>query len=255
MTTIGVMHPGEMGSAVAAALVAAGHDVGWASTGRSVASRNRAEQAGLEDAETLAALAARSEVLLSICPPHAAVGLARELAGFEGLYVDANAISPMSAATIAKIVSAGGGRFVDGGIVGGPPRKPGDVRLYLSGDDAPEAQALFADTIVETRVLTNDPTAASAIKMTYAAWSKGNRALLLAVVEMARRLGVDDVLLDQWEWRGEDLAEQSSAAARTADAKGWRWAGEMEEIADTFRSVGLPDGFHRAAAEVYREGP
>ena len=40
-------------------------------------------------------------------------------------------------------------------------------------------------------------------------------------------------------------------AAATTAPKAWRFAGEMEEIAATLEAAGLPDGFHRAAAEAY----
>jgi len=88
--------------------------------------------------------------------------------------------------------------------------------------------------------------------MAYAAWTKGTAALLLAIRALARVEGVEDALLAEWERSQPDLPGGSEAAARSAVAKGWRWVGEMEEIADTFAAAGLPDGFHRAAAEIYR---
>ncbi|HET6550317.1 MAG TPA: NAD(P)-binding domain-containing protein, partial [Solirubrobacter sp.] len=93
-TTIGVLHPGEMGAAIAAALAATGADVLWASDGRSEATAARAGRAGLRDAGDAAAVARAADVLLSVCPPHAAAAVARSVAGFEGVYVEANAVSP-----------------------------------------------------------------------------------------------------------------------------------------------------------------
>ena len=127
---IGLLHPGEMGSAVGEDLLAAGRHVRWASTGRSAETAARAEQAGLEDAGTVEELARRSELIFSICPPHAALDVARSVAGFEGIFVDANAVSP---ATAREIAAAIGGRFVDAGIIGPPPREAGTSRLYLAG--------------------------------------------------------------------------------------------------------------------------
>lgn len=253
MTTIGVMHPGEMGAAIAAALVQNGHEVGWASHDRSVATRDRAEREGLKSYETLSELAANSEALLSICPPNAAVGLARKLSGFKGMYIDANAISPASATEISRIMRSGGATYVDGGIVGPPPSKAGATRLYLSGPEAPAVAELFAGTAVQTRALTGDLTAASALKMAYAAWTKGSSALLLAVAEAAERLNVGDALRDEWETSQAHVLGMLPKAQRNADEKGWRWTGEMEEIAATFEAVGIPGGFHRAAAEIYAE--
>jgi len=235
--TVGLLHPGEMGAAVGAELVAGGHHVLWASEGRSPETRARA--AAFEDAGTVAELVARSDVVLSVCPPHAALDVARAAAGFGGTYVDANAVSPATARAVAALQP----QFVDGGIVGGPPREPGTT-LYLSGARAGEIASLFAGSLLETRVVAD----ASALKMVYAAWSKGTAALLLAIRDVARCYGVED----EWRLAAPDLAEPLARAERSAAAKGWRFAGEMEEIAETFAAAGRPDGFHRAAAEVFR---
>jgi 3-hydroxyisobutyrate dehydrogenase-like beta-hydroxyacid dehydrogenase len=248
---IGLLHPGEMGAAVGAALRISGHTVLWASTGRSAVTAERAEDAGLEDVGTAEELSRRGDVILSLCPPHVAVDVARSVTRFAGIYVDANAVSPATARTIAGLV----GRYVDGGIIGSPPRKPGTTRLYLSGTEAMPVAALFAGSIVDALVISDDPIAASAVKMAYAAWTKGTSALLLAVRSVARAEGVEETLLDEWRTSLPQLPEQSVAAARSALNKGWRWVGEMNEIADTFAAAGLPDGFHRGAAEIYRRSP
>jgi 3-hydroxyisobutyrate dehydrogenase-like beta-hydroxyacid dehydrogenase len=238
-----------MGAALAAALREKGESVLWASAGRSPATAERARDAGLEDAGTVEELVLRSDVIFSVCPPAAAVDVARSAAASGGIYVDANAVSPATARAIAGLVA----RYVDGGIVGPPPRAPGTTRLYLSGEEAEHVADLFAGTSVDARVVSLDNTAASAVKMTYAAWTKGTSALLLAARAVARAEGIEATLLDEWRLSLPELSERSEAAARSAARKGWRWVGEMEEIADTFAAAGLPDGFHRAAAEIYRE--
>jgi hypothetical protein len=169
---VGLLHPGAMGAAVGAAVEG---EVIWASEGRSESTR--------------AALVAEADVVLAICPPHSALAVAHACAGFDGVYLDANAISPARAREIAGLQP----RFVDGGIIGGP----GAPALYLSGREAAEAARLFP--------------------------SSGTAALLLAIRETAAHDGVEA------EWR---------AAA--------------PEISDTFGAAGQPEGFHRAAAEVYR---
>jgi 3-hydroxyisobutyrate dehydrogenase-like beta-hydroxyacid dehydrogenase len=241
--TIGLLHPGEMGAAVGAVLRQQGHRVVWASEGRSAETLTRAEAAGLEDVSTVLTVA-EADVVLSICPPHAALDVARSLGSFDGLYVDANAVSPATAAKVADVVE----QFVDGGIVGSPPREAGTTRLYLSGERAEEVAGLFAGSVLDARVVTN----ASAVKMAYAAWSKGTAAMLLAIRELARAEGVEEALLAEWDLSQPELREWHARALRSAEAKGWRWVGEMEEIAATFEADGLPGGFHRAAAEVYR---
>jgi 3-hydroxyisobutyrate dehydrogenase-like beta-hydroxyacid dehydrogenase len=238
---VGLLHPGEMGSAIGAALQGVGHDVVWASAGRSEATRERAR--AFRDAGSVEALAVEAQIVVSICPPHAALDVARSVPG-DALYVDANAISPARALQITGLKP----QFVDGGIVGGPPTAAGETRLYLSGARAREVAELFDGSIVETRIVPD----ASAVKMTYAAWSKGTAAMLLAIRDVARHYGVEDQLAAEWRDSVPALPDRLAAAERSAAKKGWRWVGEMEEIAETFAAAGRPDGFHRAAAEVFR---
>ena len=255
-----------------------GHVVLWASAGRGSATAARAAAAGLIDARTVTEIASRCDVIVSVCPPHAALEVAREVAGagFGGLYVDANAISPATVREVAAIVADGGAGCVDGGIIGTPPVRPGFIRLYLSGPRAGEARQLFESTPVDVRVVDHGRSgadeggadgagvagggigvvgSASAVKMAYASWTKGSAALLLAARALARAQGVEDVLLAEWGLSQHGLEERSARAARSATSKGWRWVAEMEEIAATMGAAGLPEGFGLAAAEIYRRSP
>jgi 3-hydroxyisobutyrate dehydrogenase-like beta-hydroxyacid dehydrogenase len=250
MATVGLLHPGEMGAALGSALRGRGHEVLWASTGRSEATSRRAATAGLIDVGSESVLAERSDVLLSVCPPHAAGEVAGKVSDAVGLFVDANAIAPATARAIAE--ERDDSKFVDGGIIGPPPRDRGTTRLYLSGADAAVVAELFKGTPVDARVLSADVGDASALKMTYAAWTKGTAALLLAIHGVAEAEGVQEALLEEWRLSLPELPEALERAARAATAKGWRWVGEMEEIAATFSAAGFPDGFHRAAAEMFR---
>jgi 3-hydroxyisobutyrate dehydrogenase-like beta-hydroxyacid dehydrogenase len=254
MPTIGLLHPGDMGSVVGACAVVGGSRVLWASEGRSAGTRDRAAAAGLEDAARLAAVVAGSDVVVSVCPPHAALDLARAVAAlrFSGLFVDANAVSPSTAREIGGTVEAGGAVFVDGGLIGPPPRAAGTTRLYLSGREAKRASALFDGTRLEAIALSDAPGAASALKMAYAAYTKGVSALLIGVRALAAAEGVDDALLAEWHRSQPDLPKRSEAAARDNARKAWRFVGEMEEITAAFEAAGLPGDFHEAAAEIYR---
>ena len=252
---IGLLHPGEMGAAAGHCLTGRGHTVLWASEGRSAATAARASAAGLKDAGTVAVVARDAEVIFSVCPPHGATDVAWAVHGFRGLYVDANAISPGTAREVAQMITDSGGRYVDAGIIGLPPVRPGTTRLYLSGPEAEEVRALFAGTPLDARVVDGAATAASAVKMAYGAWTKGTAALLLAIREFAREEGVEGTLLEEWALSQPGLEERSRGSARSATAKGWRWVAEMEEIAASMAAAGLPDGFHQAAAEIFRRHP
>ena len=244
---VGLLHPGEMGAAIGAVLRQRGIAVLWASDGRSEATAARARAAQLEDAGEIASLARDADVILSVCPPHAARDVAGLVGAFDGVYVDANAIAP---ATVREI-GAGFGQFVDGGIVG-PPPGASPTHLYLSGPDAARVAQLFDGTQVDARIVSERIGDASAVKATYAAWSKGSAALLLAIRNVARAEGVDETLFAEWRESIPGLEDRLASAERSAQAKGWRWVGEMEEIAAAFAAAGAPDGFHLAAAEVFR---
>jgi 3-hydroxyisobutyrate dehydrogenase-like beta-hydroxyacid dehydrogenase len=254
VTAVGILHPGEMGAAFGAVLREAGHAVLWVSADRSDATRTRAADAGLEDAGSLDELATRCDVVFSICPPHAALDVARALPSFAGVYVDANAVAPETARRVGKTVASRGASFVDGGIVGSPPSRA-KPRLFLAGDAAARVAELFGGTPVQPRLLPGPPGDASAVKCAFAAWSKGSAALLLAIRAFARAEGVEGALLEEWATSLPELEARSEAAQQSADAKGWRWIGEMEEIASAFAAHGLPVGFHEAAAEIYRRAP
>jgi 3-hydroxyisobutyrate dehydrogenase-like beta-hydroxyacid dehydrogenase len=252
---IGLLHPGEMGAAVGRCLTGAGYTVLWASEGRGPQTAARARAAGLADAGTAAEVADRADVIFSICPPHAALDVAWAVQGFGGLYVDANAISPATAREVALMVEEGGASYIDGGIIGLPPVAAGTTRLYLSGPRADGVRGLFDGTPLDARVILSGTWSASAIKMAYAAWTKGTAALLLAARALARAEGVEDALLAEWALSQPSLADRSQGAARSAATKGWRWVAEMEEIAASMAADGLPDGFHQAAAEIFRRSP
>src|SRR5690349_13271497 len=251
--TIAVLHPGEMGAAIGACLSRRGLRVVWASSGRSVATRSRATAAGLEDLGSIARALSVADVVLSVCPPHGALALAREVAGhaYGGIYVDANAVSPETARSVGRAVEKAGASFVDGGIIGPPPVEAGRSRIYLSGGPAKDLAVLFAGSNLEAVPLEASAGAASALKACYAGWTKGATAVLAAIRALAKREGIEAALLAEWKLSQPGL-EQRSEAVTVQARKAWRWIGEMEEIAASFEAAGLPGGFHLAAADLYR---
>jgi len=248
---IGILHPGQMGISIAAAAKQSGNAVYWASADRSDQTRQRADKHGLQDAHTLAELCATCATIISVCPPHAAEDLATEVAAysFTGLYIDANAIAPQRARRIGQILE--GASFVDGGIIGGPAWDSGKTVLHLSGPAAEYAAAHFTNSPLVTNTLGAEPDKASALKMCFAAHTKGTTALLCAILATAEMLEVREALFEQWSKGGSNLNEKAADQVRGVTNKAWRFTGEMHEISSTFESAGVPGGFHAAAAEIY----
>jgi 3-hydroxyisobutyrate dehydrogenase-like beta-hydroxyacid dehydrogenase len=164
--------------------------------------------------------------------------------------VDANAISPETAVLVGRTVSAGGAHYVDGGIVGPPPITAGATRLYVAGDDGRVAR-LFAGSALDVVGLAGAPPAASALKMTYAAWTKTTAALLVSIRRTAAVFGVEDDLAQEWAISQPHLPAALVRAQQQTAEKGWRWSYELAEVGRTFAAAGEPEGFGAAASEVF----
>ena len=205
-TRLGIIHPGAMGISVAASAQNSGYEVYWASAGRSEKSIARAAEYRLQDLKTLESLCQSCEVLVSVCPPHAADEIADLVLGygFAGHYLDANAISPNKVRKMGERMRAAGVVFIDGGIIGGPAWERGSTTMYLSGTEAGRIADYFAGGPLETALLGDEIGKASALKMCYAAWTKGRTALICGIVAAAVNLDVWEALAAQWErdWPG-----------------------------------------------------
>ena len=251
---VGFLHPGAMGISLAASAQNSGHISYWASAGRSKQTHDRAKKCSLVDAHALEELCKTCTVIVCICPPEAAEEVANQVLAhsFKGLYLDANAISPQRAKAIGSSMEKAGATFVDGGIIGGPAWKPGRTWLYLSGKEAERAAACFSAGPLETGIIGDSAGKASALKMCYAANTKGTTALLYAVLATAEGLGVRGELETHWSRHEASLADEARSRNRSVAGRAWRFVGEMEEISKTFKEAGLPGEFHEAAALVYR---
>jgi 3-hydroxyisobutyrate dehydrogenase-like beta-hydroxyacid dehydrogenase len=252
--TVGILHPGNMGISIAASAQNSGCHVYWVSEGRSAQTHERAAKHNLRDARTLQNLCHTCPILVSVCPPHAAEEVADQVlaCGFNRLYLDANAISPQRAKRIGERMAAAGVDFVDGGIIGGPAWEPGNTWLYLAGEQASDVADCFSAGPLETSVIGETIGKASALKVCYAAWTKGSTALLSAILAAADTLDVWDELRVQWDRDWPDFADRAVHRARRVTAKAWRFAGEMDEISSTFEAAGVPGDFHAGAASLYR---
>lgn len=256
--TVAILAPGDMGHATGAVLRRGGVRVITNLAGRSARTAELAKTAGIEPVADDQTLVRDADILLSIAPPGEAVGIARRIATALAttkatlLYVDCNAVSPDTSREIGEIVTAARARYVDGGIIG-PPPKPGEnrTRFYVSGPDASVAAALGAYGL-DIRVVDGGIGAASAVKMCYAATTKGMQALATQALVAAKTLGVKDVLRAELAISRPNFLAEIEGGLPKVPAKAYRWVAEMEEIAATFAGVGLPPQVFEGIAEVYR---
>jgi 3-hydroxyisobutyrate dehydrogenase-like beta-hydroxyacid dehydrogenase len=235
ISTIAVIAPGAMGAAVGRRLSEHGARVLTSLTGRSLATVRRAEAADMTGCDDDAI--AGADVILSVLPPADALALAKRFASplsrvsRKAVFVDCNAVNVETVHQIALVIGSAGARFVDGGIIGPPPGPQGEPTFYFSGADAP-ALGELGDLGLKVRIMEGPVGAASALKMSYAGINKGGILLVAAMLLGATRAGVADAL------RGELAESQPQLLSRIARAipdmypKAYRWAPEMEQIAD-----------------------
>ncbi|WP_432941258.1 DUF1932 domain-containing protein [Kribbella sp. CA-253562] len=247
---VAVFHPGAMGSQLAAQLVAAGHEVHWVPEGRSTASAERAEAAGLIGGSFEQVLGA-AEVVLCSCAPQGAVGIAEQVgrSGFAGIYVEANPLSPRSLELARAALPEA--TFVDAGVVGPPPKGgPSPTHLMLSGAAAQQAADLWAGTTVTPMVVGAEPGAASAAKSAYALYNKGKAALAVLAFELAAKHGVTDALTAQ-HTRADGGSLKDSGLPEQLRSVAWRWGPEFDELAETLDAAGLEGDAARALRQVW----
>lgn len=253
MTTLGILHPGSMGAAVAAQARRSGAEVVWCPAGRSASSKERAKRYGLTPVHALNEMAERADIILSLCPPAAAEDVARNVTAcsYAGIYVDGNAVSPATVRNISATVQRSGATAVDGSVIGSPPSDSKSPRLYLSGPaDAlrPVAQ-LFDGSAVHVRLLSGEIGQASALKLSYSSYQKASRVLAAVAYALASDYGVEAELLDIARGRTTSYLAETAYFPKVA-ARSWRWCPEMKEAANALEEAGLPPDLAEAAAMV-----
>jgi 3-hydroxyisobutyrate dehydrogenase-like beta-hydroxyacid dehydrogenase len=247
---IAVFHPGAMGSQLAAQLVAAGHEVHWVPEGRSTATAERAEAAGLIGTPFAEAVGS-AEVVLCSCAPQGAVDVAKQVgaAGFAGLYIEANPLAPKSLEEAEAALPDA--TFIDAGVVGPPPRGgPSPTHLMLSGSAAQQAADLWAGTAVTPMVVGDQVGAASAAKSAYALYNKGKAALAVLAFELAAKHGVTDALTAQ-QVRQDAESLKDPALPENLTSVAWRWGPEFDELAETLDAAGLEGDAARGLRQVW----
>jgi 3-hydroxyisobutyrate dehydrogenase-like beta-hydroxyacid dehydrogenase len=254
---VGLMTPGDMGQAVAMQIKARGFSVATALDGRSARSRALAQEAGLSDVGSIARLVAECDVVLSVMNPGAALDFARAAAGAlraagkRTLIVDCNAIAPDTVHEVARLIENSGGRFLDGGIIGPPPRRKARTNLYVSGPGADDLTALAGPQLA-VHIVSDRIADASALKMCYGALNKGTQALWLEVLIAAQRLGVDRLLEDQLRRSRADLLDWALSQFPILPPKAYRWVPEMLEISRTLENAGITPKVFQGAADIYQ---
>jgi len=242
---IGIMSIGEMGFHWAKLLKSHGVEVLTYDKDRGEVSRKRAENAGVTSVASMNALVKQTELIVSIVVPFAAKKVAAKVAKAAAkagrkdlLYLDANAISPMTADEISSVLTPAGVHFVDGCIIGGASKMGKGTLVYVSGPEAARMQALETFNI-PIRVLGPTTNQASAFKVVYAGLTKGLQGLFCELLMGARKYGLLDEIRAQYEENYPGLLDKVSSSIVGLRIHAGRRAEEMAELKRTFNVQGL----------------
>jgi len=254
---VGIISPGDMGSAIGKVLGENGMDVVTCLEGRSDLTQLQAEEAGFRILPTLNDVVRTAEIVLCVTPPVEALGIAEQVAASmkttsaTPTYVDCNAISPGTAQRIGTLMSEAGTTFIDAGIIGPPPGPGRRTRFSCSGLDTAAFEELGTRGL-NIRVVGREVGQASALKMVYAASTKGSAALWTELMVAAKALGVGEELAYEFSLGRSELAEHYMGEITSMPHRAKRWIGEMEEIAATFQDVGLTPRIFQGVADMFR---
>ena len=253
--TVGIISPGDMGHVVSRVLIDHGLRVVSCLAERSQRTQRLAAKAGVTDLLSYAELVEQADLILSILVPAKAVKAAQRVAEAttqaDVLYVDCNAVAPRTVKKIDRIIKKVGGNFLDASIIGPPPRSDESTRFYASGPNVGQLSILNQYGL-EIRPLGQEIGQASAIKMCYAALTKGLTALCAELLTAAETLGVSADLAEEFELSQTALYQRMQKGLPSLPSKSRRWIGEMEEIAVTFADVGLTPNILAGAADIFR---
>jgi len=257
LANIGVMSPGDMGQAIAARLKQSGLEVFAALSGRSERTKRLAADAGIGDLGVLQELVAKCDMIISVLNPGEALSVARATAdamkatGRAIAYADLNAVSPQTAHEMDRLIGGAGGMFIDGGIIGPPPRGEKDrPRIYVSGPYATVFDQIRHPNLL-VRVLSERVGDASGVKMCYGAMTKGTTALAVELLMAARKLGVEQALEKELRDSRNDVFEWQMKNIAIMPPKAYRWVPEMQEIAKTFGELGMTRRIFEGATDMY----
>ncbi|KAH8674254.1 6-phosphogluconate dehydrogenase, partial [Xylariales sp. PMI_506] len=268
--TVAILSMGEMGMGIATLLSKFQYPIVTNLDGRSEKTQARADAIGVRNL-SLAEILKTASIILSIVPPGEAQQLAQRFAdlchsnlpvGKKIAYIDLNALSPTLARQIGSIVSSSGLHFIDGAVIGFPPRELNEAVWFrpsipLSGpplgDVLPSPWLEQLSSILKFRHVGDTIGAASGLKMCFGAIYKGHAAVTTQAYTTATSLGVLHALQDHLAEYFPTTQIINESAILGSQRKSYRWIKEMEEIAETFAQDG---GWNRdlfaGVAEVFR---
>lgn len=255
--SVAILSPGDMGHAIGQLLRENELRVLTCLTGRSDRTKQLSEKAGIIDVPNLNDLVEQSDVIMSVTVSEAVPGLCHEIAdavkatGTDLLFAECNAIAPSLSAEMKKVLDAGGARYVDASIIGGPPKNGNSPRLYVSGDNATEFEQL-REFGLDVRNLGTQLGRASGIKMCYAAMTKGTTALHTELMIAAEKMGLREELMAEFANGQQAAITRMEGWIPAMPAKSRRWVSEMQEIEQTFRELGLTPDIFKGVADMYR---
>lgn len=242
---VGILSIGEMGYHWARLLGDHGVEVLTYLTGRSEVTRKRAENAGVRSVPSLARLTLEADLIVSLVVPSAAKRVASKVAKAlakvgrkDFLYLDANAISPMTARDIELGLSQAQAIFIDGSIIGSAVKLNRGTVVYVSGPQAEQIKGLeqFGFSV---RLLGPDTGQASAFKIVYAGLTKGLQGLFVELLIGARKFGLLDEILRRYDESFPGLPGKVGRGIAALPVHAGRRAEEMGELSRTFRHHGL----------------
>ena len=255
---VAIISPGDMGHSVGQVLLKSGFNVMTCLEGRSDRTKNLAYSAQFQIVDNYNDLIDGADLLLSILPPDSADELVDNIAAIlksdkeKNIYfVDCNAISPFKSISLASKINNAGGTFIDGGIIGKSPDRGDIPRFYVSGPEANIMRALDGCGI-SVRVMGNKIGQASAIKMCYAALTKGTNTLYIALLLAAHKMDVLDPLKNELQSSQKNHYGSMEKNLSSIPANAHRWVGEMKEISQTFEKLGITPLFHEGSEEIYK---
>lgn len=232
-------------------------DIKTTSPATAAAKRGDYARFGVVGADSLGEAIRDAKLVISVVTADqalAAAHAAAEQLGFGSLYCDFNSVAPGTKAEAATAIEAAGGRYVDVAVMA--PVRPAQlaVPLLVSGPHASEACDALSSVHFSPRNIGGEVGQASTIKMLRSVMVKGMEALTAECFVAADAAGVTAEVARTLNasWPGIDWAEKADYNLERMIVHGLRRASEMQEVAATLETLGIPNDMTRATAAAQR---